>query len=120
METTELLRQRIEQFAVELRAEFGEIPPDAQGCLLLAVEDWAVEVGDHLSRAVVHDQLAQVPVPVELPCCPRCQQPASRQKERKRRVETRRGPVRVTEPECYCNRCRRSFFPSDPPSGNGA
>jgi hypothetical protein len=58
METSEPLRQRIEQFAAELPEEFGALSPDAQGCLLSVVEDWAVEVGDQVSRAVINQQLA--------------------------------------------------------------
>jgi hypothetical protein len=39
--------------------------------------------------------------------------------ERKRRIETRRGPIHVSEPEYFCNRCRRSFFPADASVGDG-
>lgn len=118
METSEPLRRRIEQFAAELQEEFGALSPDEQGCLLSVVEDWAVEVGDQVSRAVINQQLATAPV--EEHCCPECLRPGVRKRDRKRRVETRRGAVHVAEPEHYCDRCRRSFFPSDPLAGDVA
>lgn len=122
MERSERLRQRAEAFAAQLQEEFGVLAPDEQGCLLSVVEDFAIEIGDEVSRAVIRRQVeaGTAPVAAEEPCCPTCQRPARRKKERKRRVETRRGAIHVAEPEHYCNRCRRSFFPSDPLAGDGA
>jgi hypothetical protein len=120
METRDVLRRRIEVIAAEFLEEFGEIPADAEGCLLLPVEEWAVAVGDQLSQALMHEHLARASAPVEAPRCPVCGGPASHQKERKRRIQTRRGTIAASEPECYCNRCRRSFFPSLARAGDGA
>ena len=122
METSERLRCRIAEFARELREEFGAVSPDEQGCLLSPLEDWGVQVGDLLSCELIEQQLATAPIPEEEqePCCPKCQRPGRRKPDRRRRIETRRGAVHLTEPECYCDRCRRSFFPSDTRVGDGA
>jgi hypothetical protein len=77
MASNERLRRRIEAMAAELREEFGQVSPDEAGCLLLPVEEWAVAVGDQLSRAVMQDQLERTPGPVEAPRCPTCAQPAA-------------------------------------------
>lgn len=123
MERSERMRQRAEEFAALLQEEFGVLSPDEQGCLLSVVEDFAVEVGDQVSRALMRRQLeagTATTVAQEEHACPACQRPALRKRERKRRVETRRGAVHVAEPEHYCSRCRRSFFPADPLAGHGA
>ena len=46
METSARLRCRLAEMAEELRGAFGDISAGENGCLLEAVEDWAVEVGD--------------------------------------------------------------------------
>ncbi len=50
METNDRLRGRLEEFAEQLQEEFGDVPCGDQGCLMEAVKDWAVEVGDQLAR----------------------------------------------------------------------
>lgn len=46
--------------------------------------------------------------------CPSCQQPLACDDSNPRIVQTRAGEAEWTEPEGYCNRCRRAFFPSVP------
>src|SRR5207253_8829527 len=46
MERSERLRRKIEEFVEQLTEEFGNVSAGENGCLLEAVEDWAVEVGD--------------------------------------------------------------------------
>lgn len=120
METNDRLRRRLEEMAEQLREEFGDVEPGEHGCLLEAVEDWAVEVGDQLARRVMAKQLAPADVSAQESRCPQCHQIARWKGPRKRRVETRRGPIQVSEPEYYCPECRRSFFPADPSPGDGA
>ena len=123
METSERLRLRLADVAEQLQEEFGDVSAGENGCLLEAVEDWAIEVGDQLARQVMSQQAARVareqPAAEECPC-PKCQQPARWRGQRKRRIETRRGTIHVPEPEYFCTRCRRSFFPGDPSVGDGA
>lgn len=119
MKTTDAVRQRIREFARQLQEEFGSPDAAQHGCLLEAAEEWGVQIGDELARAVTQQEL---PPPTDLPgeaTCPQCQKLGRWRGHRKRRIETRRGAIHVAEPEYYCHRCRRSFFPSDPPVGNG-
>jgi hypothetical protein len=120
MKTNDRLRQRLDEMAAQLREEFGDVEVGESGCLLEAVEDWAVEVGDQLARRVMAEQIAPAGVSAEEGQCPQCHQVARWKGQRKRRIETRRGPLHVSEPEYYCPHCRRSFFPADPNVGNGA
>jgi len=120
METNDRLRRRLDEIAEQLREEFGDVELGEHGCLLEAVEDWAVEVGDQLARRVMTKQIVPVGVAAEESNCPQCRQMARWKGQRQRRVETRRGPIHVSEPEYYCPRCRRSFFPADPDVGDGA
>ena len=44
--------------------------------------------------------------------CPGCQQPLACTETNERIVAARAGDAAWAEPEGYCDRCRRSFFPS--------
>jgi uncharacterized protein YbaR (Trm112 family) len=52
--------------------------------------------------------------------CPSCQRPLNWDKKevQERIVETDAGEAEWSEPEGYCRRCRRSFFPSVPKFGD--
>src|SRR5207248_494422 len=120
MKTTESMRQRIREFARQLQKEFGSPEVGEQACLLEAAEEWGVQLGDELARAATEQALPAAAASVEEASCPQCQKRACWKGQRKRRVETRRGAIHVSEPEYYCPRCRRSFFPSDAGAGDGA
>lgn len=120
METNDRLRCRIEEFSEQLREEFGPIEQGEYSCLLEAAEEWGIQIGDALARAATQQALPEAAVHEEESCCPKCRQVARWKGQRKRRIETRRGPIHVAEPEYYCPRCRRSFFPSDDRPGHGA
>ncbi len=120
METSDRLRRRLDEIADQLREEFGAVPLGEHGCLLEAVEDWAVEVSDELARRVMTKQVSPESRGVEESHCPQCHQMARWKGQRKRRIQTRRGLIQVSEPEYYCQRCRRSFFPADANIGDGA
>lgn len=114
------LRLRLESVVREFLAEEGLLGSGGTGeeCLFAAWEDAAVAAGDAFAQEVLHQQLAAQP---QAEChCPTCGESGLRKGERERTIETRRGPVEVTEIECYCRRCRRSFFPSVAGLGAGA
>lgn len=109
------LRVVVQQFLVEegllTKGEPGKV------ALFSALEETAVSVGDTVMREVLAEELAAQPAAEEP--CPTCGAAGLRKQERQRSLQTRRGPVDVTETEHYCRRCRRSFFPSVPGAGIG-
>jgi len=120
METSDRMRRRIQEFAEQLRQEFGPLEVGEHSCLLEAAEEWGLQVGDELARAATEQELpTAVGEPAEA-CCPKCQRQGRWKGLRKRRIETRRGPIHVSEPQYYCSRCRRAFFPADHNLGHGA
>jgi hypothetical protein len=52
--------------------------------------------------------------PPESTCCPSCQQPTEARDPEPRIVSTDVGRAEWFEPQRYCNKCRRAFFPSVP------
>lgn len=48
--------------------------------------------------------------------CPQCGKSCSASVKH-RDLETRDGPADLSEPECYCRACERSFFPSTDSTG---
>lgn len=122
METTDRMRFFLQRVAEEFEEEFGPGAEGPNGCLLESVEDWAVLIGDELSRQMMARQVSTVvesPATQEEGLCPKCHQLGRSKGHRKRRIETRRGAIHVKEPEYYCPRCRRSFFPDDTRVGHG-
>lgn len=123
MQTNEHLRMRIKEFAALLREEFGPLAVGQHGCVLESAEEWGLQVGDELARAAMEQELpsgSEDSPESEEAECPRCHQMGRWKGPRKRRIETRRGPIHVSEPEYFCPRCRRSFFPSDTSIGHDA
>jgi len=120
MGTSDQMRRRIQEFAEQLRVEFGPLEVGEHSCLLEAAEEWGLQVGDELARAATEQELPAAAAEPETACCPKCQQQVRWKGHRRRRIETRRGPIHVTEPEYFCPRCRRSFFPADRSLGDGA
>lgn len=113
------LRVRLESVVREFLAEEPSGGLDGgEGSLFETLEQAAVQVGDALACQVLQQELAAQP-PAQ-GCCPQCGREGLRKRERKRTIQTRRGPVDLTEIECYCRPCRRSFFPSVQGAGAGA
>lgn len=112
-------QSRLESAVREFLAEGLLAGPERdERSLFERLEDAAVAVGDAVTREVLQQELAAQP---EADChCPTCGEAGLRKKERLRSIQTRRGLVDVTEIECYCRRCRRSFFPSVQGAGTGA
>jgi hypothetical protein len=96
------------------------------GTKLAEIEDLCLDIREALSeellnlalkrQAAVHDQQMQD----KFRACPGCQRPLDwGDKETQERIlETAAGEAEWSEPEGYCRRCRRAFFPSVPQSGN--
>jgi hypothetical protein len=119
MRITDQMRERVQEFARQMREEFGPLAVEGEVCLLEAVEDWGVLLGDELARTVTKQTLPAAADCSEEASCPACQKLGRWRGLRKRRIETRRGAIHICEPEYYCPRCRRSFFPSDARLGDG-
>jgi|SRR5579859_347052 len=95
----------------------------AWGTKLSDIEDLFCAIRDVLSEKMLADALtrqavAQANGPLSYRHCPSCQQPLACPDSNERIVETRAGDAEWAEPEGYCDRCRRSFFPSVQESGH--
>lgn len=106
------IQARIDAFARELAAEFGDIDESMGDCWLDAVENQAVELGDAISVELVR-QLSERRLAEEESSCPECGKRGRSKGPRQRELIGRRGPVTIAEPEYYCPACRRAFFPDD-------
>lgn len=116
MATNPELQRRIELFVESLEAEFGPVAQGEHNCLLSAIEDFGVQVGDAVAKTVAQKKASQQIVnadPTAECCCPVCSSPGQFKGERKRLLDGRRGSLRISEPEYFCSKCRKSFFPSD-------
>jgi hypothetical protein len=89
----------------------------AWGTKLTEIEDLFVAIRDVLGEQMLADTLArqaaargQGPTPYRT--CPGCQQSLACDDRNERIVQTRAGEAEWVEPQGYCDRCRRSFFPS--------
>jgi hypothetical protein len=65
-----------------------------------------------LADALARQAAAQGQGPTAYRTCPGCQQPLACPDRNERIARTRAGEAEWAEPEGYCDRCRRSFFPS--------
>jgi hypothetical protein len=95
----------------------------AWGTKLTEIEDLVLAVRAVLSEKLLAEALArQTAAHAQSPplyrTCPSCQQPLACAEANERIVETRAGEAAWAEPEGYCDRCRRSFFPSSQEPGH--
>ncbi len=91
------------------------------GTKLTAIEDLFLEIREVLSETMLAQALARQAarqVQAAPASCPGCQQPMTCAATNERVVETRAGDAEWAEPEGYCPRCRRAFFPSVQESGH--
>ena len=114
------VRSYLEGVAKNLADKLHGPQGPAWGTKLTAIEDLCLDIREVLSeellnlalkrQAAVHDQQTQEP----FRACPGCQRPLDwGDKETQERIlETRAGAAEWSEPEGYCRRCRRAFFPS--------
>ena len=89
----------------------------AWGTQLTEIEDLFLAIRELLTEQMLADALArqaaaQAQGPTAYRTCPGCQQPLACPDTSERIVQTRAGDAQWAEPEGYCDRCRRSFFPS--------
>jgi hypothetical protein len=87
------------------------------GTTLTDIEDLLLEVREVLTEQMLDLALSRQAqaLPQQSPdqrICPTCQQPLPCPDDNARIVQTRAGEAEWTEPEGYCPRCRRAFFPS--------
>lgn len=120
MKTSDELKAEIAKLSRELaERQLEELSlEDRYGSLFEAAEVQAAEIGDEISRKVMvhHAHLANDQHPPDADCaCPQCERPGELKRIRKRMLQTIRGQIKIPEPEYYCKKCRRSFFPTDAP-----
>jgi hypothetical protein len=108
------LRRRIDELARQLAEELGDVADSDGDCWLDAIENRAVELGDAISAALTERLAAKQPPLVDEAACPQCGQTGRYQGARARELLSRRGPVKIAEPEYFCPCCRKAFFPADP------
>ena len=87
------------------------------GTKLTEIEDLFLAIREVLTAKMLADALArqaaaQGKAPAASRTCPGCQQPLACDDTNERIIQTRAGEAAWAEPEGYCDRCRRSFFPS--------
>jgi hypothetical protein len=95
----------------------------AWGTTLTEIEDLLLDIRQVLTEKMLDESLARQAVaadqqPVTARTCPGCQQPLACDDANARLVQTRAGEAQWSEPEGYCSRCRRAFFPSVAESGD--
>jgi uncharacterized protein with PIN domain len=117
MKTTAEIAAEIRVLSLQLAQQMGEIPwEEDYGSPFAAIEARAAEIGDMMMREIVAQRTRmqnETKLAQSKCCCPKCNDPGELKQPRKRELQTIRGTIELTEPEYYCNKCRRSFFPSD-------
>jgi uncharacterized protein YbaR (Trm112 family) len=98
----------------------------AWGTKLTEIEDLCLDIREVLSEELLNLALQRQAAGQdqqtreEFRACPGCQRPLDwgEQETQERILETEAGEAEWSEPEGYCRRCRRAFFPSVPQSGD--
>jgi hypothetical protein len=87
------------------------------GTTLTQIEDLILDIRQRLTKAMVEQALTRQATaydqrPLDYRTCPGCQEPIACDDTNPRIVQTRAGEAEWSEPQAYCPRCRRAFFPS--------
>ena len=90
--------------------------PESIEALMLDIREVLTE--RMLAEALARQATAHQQRPDDDRPCPGCQQPLAYADTSPRIVQTRAGEAEWSEPEAYCSRCRRAFFPSVPEPGD--
>lgn len=110
----EELRPYVEGVAKNLVEKLYGSQGPAWGTRLTEIEDVLLEIREVLTEKMLDltltQQAAAPPPPYRL--CPGCHAPLPCADANPRILQTRAGEAEWPEPEGYCDRCRRSFFPS--------
>jgi hypothetical protein len=112
----EELRPYVEGVAKNLVEKLYGPEGPAWGTKLTEIEDVFLELRDVLTEKMLDLTLAQQAATAaqseSSPICPGCHAPLLCPDTNPRIVRTRAGEAEWAEPEGYCPRCRRAFFPS--------
>ena len=116
------VREDIREFAEQLRRNvYAQGSPD-WGTLFSEIEEMGVQIGDAVCREFVGQAVSQQACGAEQ-CgrehrCPTCDSLLERRDAEPRPLLTRRGEIAWQEPQAYCAKCRKAFFPSVEESGH--
>jgi hypothetical protein len=109
--------EEIRRFAAQLRQRVygGQASPD-WGTLFSEIEELGVQIGDAVCREFVQQSVSQQaqrggPGGQEHRC-PTCDGPLESRGADAKPLLTRRGEIAWQEPQTYCPKCRKAFFPS--------
>jgi hypothetical protein len=108
-------RRRLEVLAVEFQKILGpDRHQDGRAKTFDELEQECVAAGDWLTANALQRRVqAGREEAGEPACCPGCGRPGERLADAEVRiVQTTRGEVSWQEPDHFCRRCRRSFFPA--------
>jgi hypothetical protein len=119
----ENVRPYVEGVAKNLADKLYGPDGPAWGTTLTEIEDQILAVREVLSEKLLAEALARQAAahaqsPPRYRSCPGCQQPLTCADSNERIMATRAGEAAWAEPEGYCDRCRRSFFPSGQEPGD--
>jgi|SRR6185369_256139 hypothetical protein len=120
---TEQVRDYVEGVAKNLVDKLYGPDGPPWGTTLTDIEDLLLEIRAVLTERMLDLSLARqaqaLPQqPQSQRLCPSCQQPLDCPDANPRSVQTRAGAAQWSEPEGYCPRCRRAFFPSGQEPGH--
>ena len=90
------------------------------GTKLSEIEDTILAIRQVLSEKMLDDALQRQANtaeqrPADFQCCPKCGKEVQKEPDKgdsPRVLQTKAGEAQWQEPETYCRKCRRSFFPS--------
>jgi len=112
------LEKRVRQMALELAREHQQ--ELAAAGTLLDLEELTCQIGDELTRVLTQQELVRrgQQQDEEAVACPDCGGSCPPQAEPEPVVLAGlRGELAYQQPKHFCDRCRRSFFPSGGPVG---
>src|SRR5580704_11929722 len=115
------LRPYVEGVAKNLVEKLYGSQGPAWGTKLTEIEDVLLEIREVLTEKMLDLTLGQQAAserPEPYRTCPGCHQPLACEEDNPRILRTRAGEAQWQEPEGYCRRCRRAFFPSVPQPGD--
>jgi hypothetical protein len=111
----EELRPYVEGVAKNLVEKLYGPQGPAWGTKLTDLEDVLLEIRELLTEKMLDLALARQATserPESYRTCPGCRAPLPCPATNPRILQTRAGEAEGPEPEGYCDRCRRAFFPS--------
>jgi hypothetical protein len=102
---------RLQRLLGMVEEEFFAVDQTATAVDFAAIEDRAHEAGRKVARLLCEQAASQcAESPPQPQACPDCGQLCAGTIE-ERPLETRDGPIRLSEARHYCSQCRRVFFP---------